>query len=220
MSRNLSPVAVPGLCGLLVAEIWSRLLAGAYLGAPIEAEGIVAALAHHYLGIVLPDALALCLLYGAAIALVPLAYALIADGTPRHGVVLDVATIVAATASLILVPEAQIGQASGLALWELMAALLATRWINPFPRLADAISWGTCTAVFTLGVLAPLGGLWPFHLSEGLPTALMSVAGIVLYGGTSAALIGRRQPRTDRAASAGPQQDPVLNPEVGSLSHV
>ncbi len=220
MSRNLSQIAVPGILGLLVLEIWSRTIASAYLGAPIEMEGLVAALAHHHLGIVLTETYALLMLYGAAIALLPLAYIRIAEGIPRHGLALDVVGIVAATASLMLVPGGGIGQGSGSTVWVLMMALVATRWINPSPRFANAISWGICTVAFMLGVLAPLGGLSPFHLSEGLPTALMSAAGWLLYGASSAALMGRRQPRKDPAASAGPRQEPVLNPASGALRHV
>ncbi len=196
------------------------MLSSALLGFPIEAEGLVAALVHHNLGVALPDAIVLCAFYAAATALLPLAYARIADVAPLHGVTLDIAAVGLTTASLNWIPSTGIGLGSSLMLWVFMAALAATRWINPSSRLADGISWGLGTAAFMLGVLGPLGGLSPFHLSEGLPTALMSVAGYILYGGTSAALMARRERTMDSVSCAGARHDHVLSPAAGSLEHV
>jgi hypothetical protein len=178
-----------GGAGLLFWELWSRVLAEAALGYPVEPEGLIEALVHHNLGVPLPSQLSLGLHCWAAVIILPVAHRAICRGIRNNGLVLDLTAWSLMTVALATDPDPICGAAPYQPLWTIVTILMATRAFNPSRRLADALSWGTFIGVGALGIAAPLGGLALFQLSEGLPFSLVAFAGYLIYGTASAWLL-------------------------------
>ncbi len=171
-----------GLLGLLVWELWARVLTKAVLGYPLEPAGLIDALAQHNFGVSVPWLLREALHYGVGIVGYPLAYYLISRLVPRWGVVLDVIVLVTFTAGV----GSLIARGGFLPIhfifYSAVLFLIATRLFNRSALLADAISWGNFTWLNALGIMAPLGGLSFYLLGEGGELSYMSFAGHVIYG--------------------------------------
>lgn len=180
-----------GLAGLLVWEVWARVLTKAVLGYPLEPAGLIDAIAQHRLGLSVPYLLREALHYGVGIVGYPVAYFAISRFVPRWPLVLD--AIVFATFSLGI---AGLIASGGFApihfiFWTAAVGLIATRFINRSPLLADAITWGNFTWFNALGLMAPVGGLSFYLLGEGGELSYMSFVGHVIYGAVAVWLFER-----------------------------
>jgi hypothetical protein len=180
-----------GLAGLLVWEVWARVLTKAVLGYPLEPAGLIDAIAQHRLGLSVPYLLREALHYGVGIVGYPVAYFAISRFVPRWPLVLD--AIVFATFSLGI---AGLIASGGFApihfiFWTAAVGLIATRAINRSPALADAITWGNFTWFNALGLMAPIGGLSFYLLGEGGELSYMSFVGHVIYGAVAVWLFER-----------------------------
>jgi hypothetical protein len=180
--KTIGRLALGGLIGLLVWEVWARVLTNAILGYPLEPAGLIDAIAQHQLGLSVPYLLREVLHYGVGILGYPIAYYVISRMVPRWGLVLDIITLV--YFSIAVAVFASTGKASPLffIFWTVVAGLVATRLINKNALIADAISWGNFTWVNALAIMAPIGGLSVFLLSEGGELSYMSFVGHVIYG--------------------------------------
>lgn len=180
--KTLSRLAIGGLIGLLIWEVWARVLTKAVLGYPLEPAGLIDAIAQHQLGLSVPYLLREALHYGVGILGYPIAYYVISRMVPRWGAVLDIITLVYFTIAVALF--ASTGKASPLffIFWIVVVGLVATRLINKDALIADAITWGNFTWVNALAIMAPIGGLSVFLLGEGGELSYMSFVGHVIYG--------------------------------------
>ncbi len=194
-ARTIVNLMLGGLVGLLVWEIWARVLTKAVLGYPLEPAGLIDALFQHNLGLTVPWLLREALHYAVGIIGYPVAYYLISRLVPRWGLVLD--AVVLATFGLAMARLIAAGAFTPLHFMFLTAvlALLASRFINRSPGLADAISWGNFTWFNALGLMAPLGGLSFYLLGEGGDLSYMSFAGHVIYGALAALVFEHRERR-------------------------
>lgn len=194
-ARTIVNLMLGGLVGLLVWEIWARVLTKAVLGYPLEPAGLIDALFQHNLGLTVPWLLREALHYAVGIIGYPVAYYLISRLVPRWGLVLD--AVVLATFGLAMARLIAAGAFTPLHCMFLTAvlALLASRFINRSPGLADAISWGNFTWFNALGLMAPLGGLSFYLLGEGGDLSYMSFAGHVIYGALAALVFEHRERR-------------------------
>lgn len=180
-----------GLAGLLVWEVWARVLTKTVLGYPLEPAGLIDAIAQHRLGLSVPYLLREALHYGVGIVGYPVAYFAISRFVPRWPLVLD--AIVFVTFSLGI---AGLIASGGFApihfiFWTAAMGLIATRAINRSPALADAITWGNFTWFNALGLMAPIGGLSFYLLGEGGELSYMSFVGHVIYGAVAVWLFER-----------------------------
>jgi len=176
-----------GALGLLVWELWARVLTKAVLGYPLEPAGLIDAIANHLFGLQVPTLVREALHYGVGIVGYPLAFFVISRVVPRWGLVLDMIVFVTFTGACI----GQIVDGTGTPLmfifYTAVVGLLATRAINRDPAIADAISWGNFTWFNALGLFAPLGGGLSFYLlGEGGELSYMSFVGHVIYGAIAA----------------------------------
>jgi hypothetical protein len=194
-ARTIVNLMLGGLIGLLVWEIWARVLTKAVLGYPLEPAGLIDAIFQHNLGVTVPWLLREALHYAVGIIGYPAAYYLISRLVPRWGLVLD--AVVLATFGVAMARLVAAGAFTPLHFIFLTAvlALLASRFINRSPGLADAISWGNFTWFNALGLMAPLGGLSFYLLGEGGDLSYMSFAGHVIYGALAALVFEHRERR-------------------------
>lgn len=181
-NKTIGRLAIGGVVGLLIWEVWARVLTKAVLGYPLEPAGLIDAIAQRQLGLSVPYLLREALHYTIGILGYPIAYYVISRMVPRWGLVLDIITLVYFSAAVALF--AWTGKASPLFFiyWTAVAGLVATRLINKDALIADAISWGNFTWVNALAIMAPIGGLSVFLLGEGGELSYMSFVGHVIYG--------------------------------------
>jgi hypothetical protein len=175
-----------GLLGLLIWEVWARVLTKAVLGYPLQPAGLIDALFQHNLGISVPWLLREALHYAVGIVGYPVAYYVISRAVRNYGLVLDV--IVWITFAIAVGAAAFAGKGTGfhLVFLGIVTVLVASRFVNPRHDIADALSWGTFTWLNALGIFAPLGGLSVYLLGEGGQLSFMSFAGHVIYGAVAA----------------------------------
>lgn len=184
-----------GLVGLLIWELWARVLTKAVLGYPLEPAGLIDAILNHQLGVSLPWLVREGLHYVIGIVGYPLVYYGISRLLPRWSLWLDMITAV--TFSLGVAVYGATGRGTP---WHLMflcivLAFIATRFVNRNELVRDSIAWGTFTWFNALGLMAPLGGLSFYLLGEGGQLSFMSFAGHVIYGAVAACLFERWQAR-------------------------
>ncbi len=180
-----------GLAGLLIWEVWARVLTKAVLGYPLEPAGLIDAIAQHRLGLSVPYLIREALHYGVGIAGYPVAYFVISRFVPRWPVVLD--AIVFVTFSIGVAGLIASGTFAPIhfIFWTAAVGLIATRLINRSPLIADAITWGNFTWFNALGLMAPVGGLSFYLLGEGGELSYMSFVGHVIYGAVAVWLFER-----------------------------
>lgn len=175
-----------GALGLLIWELWARILTKAVLGYPLQPAGLIDALFQHNLGISVPWLVREALHYAVGIVGYPVAYYIISRSVRNYGLLLDV--LVWITFALAVGTAAFAGKGTGfhLVFLGIVTALIVSRFVNPRRDIADALSWGTFTWLNALGIFAPLGGLSVYLLGEGGQLSFMSFAGHVIYGAVAA----------------------------------
>lgn len=194
---SLQPIPIPtvktvtklfagGALGLLVWEVWARVLTKAVLGYPLEPAGLIDALFQHNLGLSVPWLAREAMHYAIGIVGYPVLYYLISRSIRNHGVVLDAVVWVSFTLGIIAAAVSGRGLAFHPYFWVIVTLFIATRFINPSKGIADALSWGTFTWLNALGIFAPLAGLSFYLLGEGGELSFMSFAGHVIYGAVAA----------------------------------
>lgn len=90
-----------GAAGLLVWELWARVLTKAVLGYPLEPAGLIDAIANHLFGLQVPYLLREAMHYGVGIVGYPVAYYVISRHVPRWGLVLDAVVFVTFSAGYL-----------------------------------------------------------------------------------------------------------------------
>ncbi len=180
--RTVINLAIGGAAGLLVWEVFARVLTKAVLGYPLEPAGLIDAIFQHQLGIGVNYWVREALHYAVGVLGYPVAFYIIARTLPKWGAVLDAIVFATFTAAVVLF-FATSGASLGIAaFWVVVALLIASRFVNPNATMADAVSWGTFTWLNALGIMAPLGGLSFYLLGEGGDLSFMSFVGHVIYG--------------------------------------
>lgn len=184
--RTLTNLFVGGLIGLLVWEVWARVLTKAVLGYPLEPAGLIDALFQHNFGLQVHWFLREALHYGVGIVGYPVAYYVISRLVPKWGLVLDAVVLVTFGIGVArLIASGGFTPVHFMFLTAVLA-LLASRFINRNALLADVITWGNFTWFNALGLMAPLGGLSFYLLGEGGELSYMSFVGHVIYGAVAA----------------------------------
>jgi len=180
-----------GLAGLLIWEVWARVLTKAVLGYPLEPAGLIDAIAQHRFGLSVPYLIREALHYGVGIVGYPVAYFAISRFVPRWPVVLDAIVFVTFSAGIAGLITTGTFAPIHFIFWTAAVGLIATRLINRSPLIADAISWGNFTWFNALGLMAPVGGLSFYLLGEGGELSYMSFVGHVIYGAVAVWLFER-----------------------------
>lgn len=184
-----------GLCGLLIWEVWARVLTKAVLGYPLEPAGLIDAILNHNLGLTVPWLLREAMHYAIGIIGYPLVYYAISRALPRWSLWLDGVTAVTFTAGIgYYIATGRATTWHGMFL-VIVLGFIATRFINTNVTVRDSIAWGTFTWFNALGLMAPIGGLSFYLLGEGGQLSFMSFAGHVIYGAVAALLFERWQAR-------------------------
>jgi hypothetical protein len=199
---SLGKLFAGGFAGLLIWEIWARVLTKLVLGYPLQPAGLIDALFQHNLGISVPWLVREALHYLVGIVGYPVAYYAISRSIPKYGLVLDVIVWLTFTAGVAAAAFAGRGQGFHLIFLLIVTALILSRLVNPRRDLADALSWGTFTWLNALGIFAPLGGLSFYLLGEGGQLSFMSFAGHVIYGAVAAYVFEKWDQAAMPAASA------------------
>lgn len=180
-----------GLVGLLIWEVWARVLTRAVLGYPLEPAGLIDAIAQYRFGLSVPYLLREALHYGVGIVGYPVAYFVVSRFVPRWQDVLDAIVFVTFTAGLVWLIFTGGFKPIHFIFYTAVLGLIATRWINRDQTIADAIVWGNFTWFNALGLMAPIGGLSFYLLGEGGELSYMSFVGHVIYGAVAVWLFER-----------------------------
>lgn len=197
---SLGRLFAGGLAGLLIWEIWARVLTKLVLGYPLQPAGLIDALFQHNFGLSVPWLLREILHYLIGIVGYPVAYYVISRSIPRYGLVLDVVVWLTFAAGVAAAAIAGRGQGFHLIFLIIVTAMILSRFINPRRDIADALSWGTFTWLNSLGIMAPLAGLSFYLLGEGGQLSFMSFAGHVIYGAVAAYIFEKWDQAATRAA--------------------
>jgi hypothetical protein len=192
-AKTIVHLAAGGLAGLIVWEVFARVLTKAVLGYPLEPAGLIDAIAQHQLGLSVNYWLREALHYGVGILGYPIAFYIVAHVIPRWSAVLD-AIVFATFSAGVALSISNNGLSLGLAaFWIAVTLLIASRFINRNTQWVNAISWGTFTWLNALGIMAPLGGLSFYLLGEGGDLSFMSFVGHVIYGAIAVLVFYRLQ---------------------------
>ncbi len=197
---SLCKLFAGGFVGLLIWEIWARVLTKMVLGYPLQPAGLIDALFQHNLGISVPWLVREALHYIVGIVGYPVAYYVISRAIPRYGLVLDVTVWLTFAAGIAVAAVTGHGQGFHVIFLTIVTALIASRFFNPRRDIADALSWGTFTWLNALGIFAPLGGLSFYLLGEGGQLSFMSFAGHVIYGAVAAYIFEKWDQAAPKAA--------------------
>lgn len=191
--KSLINLMIGGLAGLLIWEIWARVLTAQVLGYPLEPAGLIDAILNHQFGLAIPHLAREALHYIVGIIGYPLAYYVISRMLKSWSLTLDV--IVFTTFSAGVAYYFYKGAGTSWHLWFLLivTAFIATRFLNKNTLLRDSIAWGTFTWLNALGIMAPIGGLSFYLLGEGGQLSFMSFAGHVIYGAVAAWIFEMRE---------------------------
>jgi len=180
-----------GFAGLMIWEVWARLITVIVLGGPLEPAGLVTSLVQHWTGYQMPRLAAEAAHYVIGIAGYPVAYFIISRTFRAWARTLDwsvwaIFSVFAAYSLLHGTATIFMG-----VFWVVVTGVTATRFINPNALVADCLSWGSFTWFNALGIMAPLAGL-PFLLMEwGGALSFMSYIGHIIYGFTAAYVFER-----------------------------
>lgn len=193
-TKTIINLMLGGAIGLFVWELWARVLTKALLGYPLEPAGLIDAIANHQFGLMVPYLLREAMHYGVGIIGYPLAYFILRGLLGRKmGVALDIVTMVSFSLAYFAHLRAGTGTPLMFIFWTVVLMLVLSRLLNRSPIVADAISWGNFTWVNALAIMAPLGGLSFFLLTEGGELSYMSFFGHVLYGAVAALVFEYRE---------------------------
>lgn len=184
---------IGGLFGLMIWEVWARVLTKAVLGYPLEPAGLIDAIANHQLGLMVPYLLREALHYAVGIIGYPVFYYLVSRYLKNWSLTLDALVFASFSAGVAYYFAKGMGTTGHLIFWVVVTAFIATRFINTNIRLRDSIAWGTFTWLNALGLMAPLGGLSFYLLGEGGQLSFMSFAGHVIYGAVAAWIFEARE---------------------------
>lgn len=190
---TLFSLALGGLVGLLIWEIWARILTRWVLGYPLEPAGLIDALFQHNLGLSVPWMLREAMHYAIGIIGYPLVYFAISRHLKNWSLVLDALVFASFSAGVAYYFATGKGTTWHLVFWLIVTGFIATRFLNRNIGLRDAIAWGTFTWLNALGLMAPLAGLSFYLLGEGGQLSFMSFAGHVIYGAVAAWLFEARE---------------------------
>jgi hypothetical protein len=190
--RNL---AIGGAAGLVLWEVFARVITKAILGYPLEPAGLIDAISNHQFGISVNYWLREAMHYTIGIIGYPLAYFMLSRLVPRWGAVLDVLVLASFTAALALVFAKGGFNASLLGFWLAVAALATWRFWQGGSAVLDALTWGNFTWMNALALMAPLGGLSVYLLGEGGDLSFMSFFGHVMYGAVAVLVFQRLERR-------------------------
>jgi hypothetical protein len=190
-ARTLVNLAVGGAAGLLIWEVFARVLTKAVLGYPLEPAGLIDAIFQHQLGIGVNYWVREALHYAVGILGYPIAFYVISRLVPRWSLVLDAIVFVTFTAGVLFYASRFGFSAAHAAFWVFATLVIASRFVNPNKGLVDAISWGTFTWLNALGIMAPIGGLSFYLLGEGGQLSFMSCVGHIIYGAVAVLVFNR-----------------------------
>ena len=184
---------IGGLVGLLIWEVWARVLTKAVLGYPLEPAGLIDAIANHRLGLMVPYLIREALHYAVGIIGYPVFYYIISRYLKSWSFTLDALVFATFSAGVAYYFAKGMGTTGHLVFWVVVTAFIATRFINPNLRLRDSIVWGTFTWLNALGIFAPIAGLTFYLLGEGGQLSFMSFVGHVIYGAVAAWIFEARE---------------------------
>lgn len=191
--RTIINLALGGLAGLVIWEVFARVLTKAVLGYPLEPAGLIDAIFNHQFGLSVPYLLREALHYAVGILGYPIAYYVISRGLPRWSATLDLVTFLTFTAGGIYYAATGMATLGTLLFWLIVTGFIATRFLNSNTLIRDSIAWGTFTWFNALGLMAPIGGLSFYLLGEGGQLSFMSFVGHVIYGAVAAWLFETRE---------------------------
>jgi hypothetical protein len=214
MSTTTSRFAIPsvqtilnlmigGLVGLIIWEVWARVLTKAVLGYPLEPAGLIDAIFNHQFGLMVPWLLREALHYAVGIIGYPVFYYIVSRYVPKWGLVLDIIVLVTFSAGVYAYwpaaadPQRMVKASLMFIFYFSVIALIASRALNKSALAADVITWGNFTWLNALGIMAPIGGL-SFYLlgevtAENGALSYMSFAGHVIYGAIAALIFELRE---------------------------
>jgi hypothetical protein len=193
--RTILNLAAGGLAGLLIWEVFARVVTKAVLGYPLEPAGLIDAIFQHQFGLGVNYWLREALHYAVGIIGYPAFFYIVSRLVPRWSAVLDAIVFATFTAG-VAVYFSRNGVSLGIVgFWIAVVLLIASRYINPNQGLVNAISWGTFTWLNALGIMAPLGGLSFYLLGEGGDLSFMSFVGHVIYGAVAVLVFDRLEAR-------------------------
>ncbi|OYU48242.1 MAG: hypothetical protein CFE31_11320 [Rhizobiales bacterium PAR1] len=180
--QTILNLMIGGLVGLLIWEVWARVLTKAVLGYPLEPAGLIDAIFNHQFGLMVPWLLREALHYAIGIIGYPVFYYIVSRYLKNWSMTLDALVFATFTAGVLYYWSK--GQATTwhFIFWIIVTVFIATRFINKNVLLRDSIVWGTFTWLNALGIMAPIGGLSFYLLGEGGQLSFMSFAGHVIYG--------------------------------------
>lgn len=190
---TLFNLALGGLAGLLIWEVWARVLTKAVLGYPLEPAGLIDALLQHNLGLSIPWLVREAMHYAIGIIGYPLVYFVISRHLKNWSFWLDAIVFLTFTAGVLVYILRGAATTWHYTFWVIVTLFIATRFINRNTGLRDAIAWGTFTWLNALGLMAPLAGLSFYLLGEGGELSFMSFAGHVIYGAVAAWIFEARE---------------------------
>lgn len=171
-----------GLAGLLLWEVWAQVITPLVIGGPLQPPGLVISLADNVLHKKISYELATYIHWVIGIVGYPILYYIVSRSLRSYGALLDAVVLIAFT--LFLAGKLLSGglTAAAVTFWIVVAAVTATRFVNPSQAVADALSWGTFTWFNALGIFAPIAGL-PFLLMDwGGGLSFMSYVGHAIFG--------------------------------------
>lgn len=188
---TIKNLAIGGLAGLLLWEIFARVITKAVLGYPLEPAGLIDAIANHQLGLSVNYWVREALHYGVGILGYPIAYYLVSRLVPRWGALLDMLVLATFTIGLGLAFAKSGFKLPLVGFWLAVAALATMRFWRGSSATVDALTWGNFTWLNALGIMAPLGGLSFYLLGEGGDLSFMSFVGHVIYGAVAVLVFQR-----------------------------
>jgi hypothetical protein len=194
-ARTVTNLIIGGAAGLLIWELFARLLTPAVIGYPLEPAGLIDAILNHQLGIGINYWLREALHYAVGILGYPMAFYIVSRLVPRWGVVLDAVVLVTFTAGVVVLIQKAGFKWGIVAFWMAVVALVASRAFNQNKALADAVTWGNFTWFNALGLMAPIGGLSFYLLGEGGDLSFMSFVGHVIYGAVAVLVFNKLEAR-------------------------
>lgn len=187
-SRTLLNLFIGGYVALMAWEIWSRTITVWVLGGPLEPPGLVLSLVNRFLGTdytsAMPIAWANATFAHYVIGIVgyPIMYYIFSRSVRNWDAILDAGVLAIFTAFVIVALTRGTFTPWMGWFWLIVAAVTATRFVNPSPLIRDCLSFGSFTWFNALGIFAPIAGL-PFLLMEwGGGLSFMSWVGHILFG--------------------------------------
>lgn len=197
-ARTIINLAIGGIVGLAIWEIFARVLTKAVLGYPLEPAGLIDAIANHQLGLSVPYLVREALHYAVGILGYPIAYYVISRALKSWSLWLDAIVFVTFSAGVAYYAAKGMATSWHVIFWLIVTGFIATRFVNPNALLRDSIAWGTFTWLNALGIMAPLGGLSFYLLGEGGQLSFMSFVGHVIYGAVAAWIFEKREASQSR----------------------